>query len=91
MTKTQRERRDLVMADLHLFHKTELKIGRITLNQANLSDISNVVADTLGIEFDAMEGFGEDAGFANLHGSGCRVYALWHRVQGVGCRVQNTR
>ena len=50
MTDMHGGRRDPAMADLQLFHKTELKIGRIALKQANLNDISNVVADTLGVD-----------------------------------------
>ncbi len=38
------------MTELHLFRKTELKINRIALEQANLNDIADVVADTLGLD-----------------------------------------
>lgn len=38
------------MQPYHLLHKTELKIERITLRDANLTELAAVVADTLALE-----------------------------------------
>jgi len=42
------------MTDFHLLQKTELKIERMWLQNANLNDIATVVADSLGVDRDRV-------------------------------------